>query len=97
MQNQEREQVKPQDVSFADSAKIFDRKTALERFVDKMFEPDLRPWFVSDEATIFDISGDSTEEIVKQIKVHYGVLLTQDQLRMPVWKLLDLLEPIAQK
>lgn len=82
----------PDKVHFADSSEIMKRKAAFDRFVDKLFEPELRPWFVSDEATIFEISGDTVEEIISKIKSTYGIELTHEQLRTPLWRLLDLLE-----
>ncbi|WP_428937500.1 hypothetical protein [Fontivita pretiosa] len=82
----------PNDVKFADSVEILRRKSAFDRFVDRLFEPELRPFFVSDEANIFDISGDTTEEIVEKIRQSYGRTLNLDELRMPLWKLLDFLE-----
>jgi hypothetical protein len=84
--------MKPDEIHFADSAEILKRKAALDRFTRTLFEADLQPWFVSDEATIFDISGDTIEEIMDKIRKCYGIELTRQHLSMPVWKLLDLLE-----
>ena len=83
---------RPEQFRFADSSEIGKRKDAFERLVICVFEPDLRPLFVSDEATIFDISGDSTQEILERIRIAYGIVLTHEQLRQPMWMLLDLLE-----
>jgi hypothetical protein len=79
-------------IKFADSEQILKRKPALDRLIDCLFEPDVRPLFVSDEANLFGLSGDSTEQIIRKIREHYGRILGIEELRMPVWKLLDLLE-----
>lgn len=76
---------------FADSTETLKRKAALDRLIDILFEPDLRPLFISDEASIFDVSGDTEDELVSKIQLHYGRTLQIDELRLPVWRLLDLL------
>jgi hypothetical protein len=83
--------INPDDLHFEDSIEILKRKKAMDHFVGTFFEPELRPIFVSDEATIFDVTGDPADEIIEKIDKHYGVHLTVDQLRMPLWKLLDFL------
>jgi hypothetical protein len=79
-------------IRFAGSEQILKRKAAFERLVKCLFEPDLRPSFVSDKANLLDICGDGAEEIINNIETYYGWHLTMEQLRLPIWKLLDLLE-----
>src|SRR3569623_1258752 len=83
---------RPEDIRFGDQAKIAERQAAFKRFITKYFTPPEGPIFVADEANMFDISSDTTEEILAKIKKIYGLELTVNDLRRPIWHLLDLLE-----
>jgi hypothetical protein len=49
---------------------------------------DERPVFVSDEATIFDVSTSPIEELSERCAKHYGRVLSPESLKQPLWKLL---------
>ena len=49
---------------------------------------DENPIFVSDEATIFDVSTSPIEELVRRCARQYGKSLSLEDLRQPLWKLL---------
>lgn len=92
MTSKRRYPTRPEDVRFADSVEIERRSAALERFVNKYFAIDLQPFFVSDQANMLDISDDDIPDIIAKIRRIYGIELDEEQIRLPVWKLLDVLE-----
>ena len=47
------------------------------------------PWFVSDEATVLDVCTLSPEEIAERLATHYGARVPVQELRMPIWKLVE--------
>jgi len=50
---------------------------------------DEEPIFISDEATIWDVSVSSAEELIKRCSEYYGIDLSIDDLSMPLWKLIQ--------
>lgn len=50
--------------------------------------PDEDPVFVSDEATIWDVSTATGGELLSRISNYYGTSLSLDDLKLPLWKLL---------
>jgi hypothetical protein len=52
---------------------------------------DERNLFVSDEATIWDVSSAPTEEVVRRCIAYYGVPVSREDLKLPLWQLLPLL------
>jgi hypothetical protein len=48
--------------------------------------------FVSDEATIWDVSMAAPEEITKRCSEYYGIPVSMDDLKQPLWKLLSQLD-----
>ena len=49
---------------------------------------DEEPIFVSDEATIWDVSTSTAEDLLKRCAQCYGKTLTLEDLNQPLWKLL---------
>jgi hypothetical protein len=49
------------------------------------------PAFVGDEATVWDISLASADELIERCKKAYGKDISLQDLRQPVWKLLQVL------
>jgi len=49
---------------------------------------DEEPIFASDEATIFDVSTSSAEELSERCTKYYGKAVSLDDLKQPLWKLL---------
>lgn len=58
----------------------------------KYIIPDEEPAFVSDEATVWDISLSTQEEIVGRCLHHYGVELRPQDLKMSLSQLLPELQ-----
>jgi hypothetical protein len=49
---------------------------------------DDRPFFVSDEAAILDVSGAEPEELIAKISEYYGKAVSMADLQQPLWKLI---------
>jgi hypothetical protein len=58
---------------------------------------DEEPVFVSDEATIWDVSMASAEDLLERCSKYYGIPLKMDDLNQPLWKLLRQLKEGAKK
>jgi hypothetical protein len=68
---------------------------AIRPLTDALFEHvlyDEEPIFVSDEATIFDVSLASPEELQKRCSIYYNTAVSLDDLRRPLWELLPELD-----
>ena len=68
------------------------RADVAEEFYTSVIDADERPFFVSDEATAFDICTLLEDELRGRIHAHYGVDLTAADLSVPLWELLDRLQ-----
>lgn len=63
----------------------------ISALVDAFFEHvlyDEEPLFVSDEATIWDVSMAGPEELVKRCSEYYNKPVSIDDFKQPLWKLL---------
>lgn len=72
-----------------------DKIRAIRRLTDVLFKHvlcDEAPIFVSDEATILDVSLAPPEELQKRCSAYYRTAVTLDDLRRPLWQLLPELE-----
>jgi hypothetical protein len=49
---------------------------------------DDEPFFVSDEATILDVSAAEPEELITRISNYYGKTISMADLQQPLWKLI---------
>lgn len=59
----------------------------IEEFVKNVLDGE-EPFFISDEATIFDVSMASQEEVTKRCSDYYGCPVSSDDLNLPLWRLL---------
>src|SRR4051794_23259519 len=75
-------------VNLADDAHMRRLETVAEEFYENVLRPDEEPGFVSDEATLLDISLAPEELLVERIKAHYGTRVTRSDLRRSFWLLL---------
>lgn len=50
------------------------------------------PLFISDEATLLDVSMASPEELIKRCAAHYRTSVSKEDLRRPLWQLLPELD-----
>jgi hypothetical protein len=49
---------------------------------------DEEPLFVSDEASVGDVSMGSQEELIKRCSEYYGTSISAHDLNQPLWKLI---------
>lgn len=56
-------------------------------FFDKVLS-DEKPLFVSDEATIWDVSISTAGDLLERCSKYYGKSLSVEDLKQPLWKLL---------
>ena len=61
-------------------------REAQEFFENVLYDEE--PVFVSDEATIMDISMSSTDELLARCSQYYETIICEDDLKQPLWKLL---------
>jgi hypothetical protein len=62
-------------------------REAEELFKNVLTDED--PLFVSDEATIWDVSSAPTaDELLARLSAYYGTSLSLNDLKLPLWKLL---------
>lgn len=58
---------------------------------------DEEPVFVSDEATIWDVSMSSADDLIDRCSKYYGTPVRIDDLHQPLWKLLRQLKEKSGK
>ncbi len=75
-------------VDLADDAHMRSLEPLAEEFYEKVLCPDEQPGFVSDEASLLDISLTPEELLIDRIKAHYGKTVTRADLRKSFWSLL---------
>lgn len=76
-------------VSLAGDTEIQARAPLIEELLRRVCDEGEFPWFVSDEATIFDVSTLSIDEILNRLESAHGIRVDTADLRLPIWKLLD--------
>ena len=72
-----------------------DRTRAIQPLLDALFREvlyDEEPLFISDEATLLDLSMSHPDEIVRRCGAYYGADVSEGDLRVPLWRLLPVLE-----
>lgn len=74
------------------SPEISRRMEKAEEFCRALLESDEQPYFVSDEATLYDIFVGDEVELNDRCEAHYGVRLHASDFSIPVWRLIDELE-----
>jgi len=68
---------------------IQERKEKLDKFLLEIIDPEEQPYFISDEASIYDLTLEEDQIIINKIKEKYGVGIEPKWLSKPVWQLLD--------
>ncbi len=68
------------------------RATRVEEMLRHVCGEEEFPYFVSDEATLFDVCTLTPEEIIERLASHYGRRVHLTELRLPIWKLVDWLD-----
>lgn len=65
----------------------------VERLLRVVCDDDEFPWFVSDEATLFDVSSASDAELPERLAAALGHAVTTDDLKLPLWQLATRMRP----
>jgi hypothetical protein len=76
-------------LKFADDDRMREREALALEFFANILAPDEEPAFVSDEATLLDVSLAPEEELIEKINGYYGRQLTRSDLRRSFWLLLE--------
>lgn len=74
---------------FGETDKLSSRERELTEFLERMFDDEDRPYFVADEACLYDIYAGDNDEFVARGREQYGKTLSENDFRIPVWQLLD--------
>jgi hypothetical protein len=83
------QRVRPREISFANDKEMQRIAPLVDEFLKNILF-DEEPLFISDEATIWDVSlGPDAEEILKRCKNFYGVLLPAVDLNKSLWVLIE--------
>jgi hypothetical protein len=73
----------------AGDAEVQARAERVEEMLRHVCDEEEFPYFVSDEATLFDVCTLTPEEIAERLAAHYGRRVQLTELRLPIWKLVD--------
>ena len=65
------------------------RIAEVEELLRQVCDAEEFPWFVSDEATVFDVCTLSPEELAERLAAHYGQRVQLLELQLPIWKLVE--------
>ena len=76
-------------IKFADDAHMRRLEPLAEEFYDNVLRPDEEPGFVSDDASLLDISLAPENQLISKIKSHYGKTVAGSDLRKSFWLLLS--------
>lgn len=74
---------------FGSARQIEERSEEMECFIKAVIDPGEYPYFVSDAASIYDISSLSSEELRLRVERAYEVRIAEEDLAIPIWQLLD--------
>jgi hypothetical protein len=77
-------------IEFSSNAEMQKISSEAREFFKKVLY-DEEPLFVSDEATILDVSTSTTTDLLDRCVKSYGKSLSMDDLKQPLWKLIRLL------
>lgn len=71
---------------FSSDEQIRKIPTLAREFCEQVLDGE-EPFFVSDEATVWDVSMDSPEELIRRCSEFAGEPVSLDDLKQPLWKL----------
>ena len=78
-------------IDLADDEHMRSLQPLAEEFYERVLHPDEEPGFVSDDASLLDISLAPENLLRDKIMTHYGISVTNFDLRKPFWSLLTYL------
>ena len=74
-------------MEFSSDTKMKEIGELAQEFFDNVIR-DQESVFVSDEATIWDVSMESPEELRKACSDYYGIPVSMEDLKAPLWELI---------
>ena len=77
------------ELGVAGDVMIRARRALVNRLLREVVDGEEQPVFVSDQATLFDLSSRVEATLRERIRTTYGVTVTPAELRLPVWQLVD--------
>ena len=79
-------------IEFADDDKTRDIQPLLDALYENVLTEYEPAFFISDEATIYDLATDEPEELIQRLSDYYRTVVTRADLAKPLWVLLPELE-----
>ena len=80
-------------IEFSSAVEMQKIKPLADEFFANVLFDDEKSFFISDEATVWDVSFSATgEELIQRISSYYNQTVTLDDLKQPLWKLLRQLD-----
>jgi len=77
---------------FGETGELEKRESKLTAFLEQLFDEEERPYFVADDACVYDFFAGDDDEFFQRCEKVYGQRLNESDLRLPVWQLLDKLD-----
>lgn len=84
-------------LAFAPDAQMERRASLANEFYAAILAPDEDPGFVSDEATLRDVSLAPDEDLLRKIESYYGYRMCPRDFQRSFWSMLDVLERSRQR
>jgi hypothetical protein len=78
--------------ALAPNGELEARRQFANEVFSKVFDPDVIPMYVSDESSLDEINPDLDEKLEQRVLAAYGLKMTPQLWRMPVWEFLDYLK-----
>ena len=79
-------------IDLADDEQMSQRQALADEFYDALglIDDENRPFFVSDEAALYDVQMEDDDFVVVAVQRHYGITLRlPEDFKRPFWELLD--------
>jgi hypothetical protein len=83
-------------LEFSGSEEMEQRRSLALEFYEAILAPDEEPGFVSDEATLRDVSLAPDADLVRKVEDHYGHKMSMWDFQRSFWSLLDDLQRSRQ-
>ena len=69
----------------AGSTRMDERLDLAWEFYESAVDKEEYPFYVSDDASVFDFFSGDESELIDRCRTHYGVQLEEQHLAMPFW------------
>jgi hypothetical protein len=79
------------EYELAPSTQMDARADIAREFFSAVLDDDEHPYFVSDQATLYDIFSGDERDLCRRCLLRLGFELREAHFRMPLWELLDLI------